>query len=125
MIVTVCSVRVSDFTIAIEMPKPTAAASAINWPGLISPVAGRTIMTTPTMPSTMAVNFQIVMRSPRNIAARIAVQIGMVNSIATTWPIGISVSAKNQPSCAPKWMVLRASAAAGAASSRRPRPPAR
>ena len=50
MIASVCSVRVSDFTIAIEMPKPTAAASAINWPGLISPVAGRTIMTTPTMP---------------------------------------------------------------------------
>ncbi len=41
----------------------------------------------------MAVSFQIVMRSPRNIAAMIAVQIGMVNSIATTWPIGISVSA--------------------------------
>ncbi len=93
MIVTVCSVRVSDFTIAMEMPKPTAAASAINCPGLTSPVAGRTIMTTPTMPSTMAANFQTVMRSPRNIAARIAVQIGMVNSIATTWPIGISVSA--------------------------------
>jgi len=56
----------------------------------------------------MAQDFQIVMRSPRNNAATMAVQIGMVNSIATTWPIGISVSAKNQPSCAPKWMVLRA-----------------
>ena len=41
-----------------------------------------------------------VIRSPRRLAARIAVQIGIVNSIATTWPIGISVSAKNQPSCA-------------------------
>ena len=44
--------------------------------------------------------FQIVMRSPRKLAARMAVQIGMVNSSATTWPMGISVSAKNQPSCA-------------------------
>ena len=86
-------VRVSDFTIAIETPKPTAAASAIYWPGLISSVAGRTIITTPTSPSAIAKNFQIVMRSPKNIAARIAVQSGMVNSIATTWPIGISVSA--------------------------------
>ena len=93
--------RVSDFIMAIEMPKPTAAPSAINWPGLISPVAGRTMMMTPTTPSTIAAIFHTVMRSPRNLAARIAVQIGMVNSIATTWPIGISVSAKNQPSCAP------------------------
>ena len=55
-----------------------------NWPGLIAPVAGRTMTMTPTMPSTMAVIFHTVMRSPRKIAARIAVQIGMVNSIATT-----------------------------------------
>ncbi len=57
--------------------------------------------TTPTMPSTIAATFQTVIRSPSRLAARIAVQIGIVNSIATTWPIGISVSAKNQPSCAP------------------------
>ena len=55
---------------------------------------------TPTTPSTIAEIFQTVMRSPRKLAARIAVQIGMVNSIATTCPSEISVSAKNQPSCA-------------------------
>ena len=101
MIESVCSVRVSDLTIATDTPNPTAAASAINWPGLTSLVAGRTITTTPTIPSTIAAIFQMVMRSPRNVAARIAVQIGIVNSMATTWPIGISVSAKNQPSSAP------------------------
>ena len=84
----------------MENPKPTAAPSAINCPGLISPIAGRTMTTTPTTPSTIAAIFQGVIRSPRKLAARIAVQIGMVNSIATTWPIGISVSAKNQPSWA-------------------------
>ena len=57
--------------------------------------------TTPTIPSTIAAIFHTVMRSPRKAAARIAVQIGMVNSIDTTWPIGIRVSAKNQPSWAP------------------------
>ncbi len=85
---------------ATEMPNPTAAASAISCPGLISPVAGRTMTMTPTRPSTIAEVFQIVMRSPRKLAARIAVQIGMVNSIETTCPSGIRVSAKNQPSCA-------------------------
>lgn len=77
----------------MEMLKPIAAPGAISCPGLISPVAGRTIMTTPTMPSAMAAIFQTVMRSDRNVAASTAVQIGMVNSIATTWPIPISVSA--------------------------------
>ena len=76
-------------------------ASAISWPGLTSPVAGRTMTTTPTMPSTIAAALHDVIRSPRKLAARIAVQIGMVNSIATTCAIGISVSAKNQPSWAP------------------------
>ena len=33
---------------------------------------------TPITPSTIAAIFQIVMRSPRKLAARIAVQIGMV-----------------------------------------------
>lgn len=75
------------------MLKPIAAPSAISWPGLISPVAGRTIMTTPTTPSTTAAIFQTVMRSDRKVAAISAVQIGMVNSIATTWPIPISVRA--------------------------------
>ena len=92
--------RVNDFTSAIDTPNPMAAPSAMSWPGLISPVAGRTITITPTRPSTMAAIFHGVMRSERKLAARIAVQIGMVNSIATTWPIGISVSAKNQPSWA-------------------------
>ena len=32
---------------AMEMPKPTAARSAISWPGLISPAAGRTMTITP------------------------------------------------------------------------------
>jgi len=55
---------------------------------------------TPTTPSTIAEIFQTVMRSPRKLAARMAVQIGMVNSIDTTWANGMSVSAKNQPSWA-------------------------
>ncbi len=58
------------------------------------------MMTTPTTPSTIAEIFQTVMRSPRKLAARMAVQIGIVNSIDTTCPIGINVNAKNQPSCA-------------------------
>ena len=68
---------------------------------LIALVPGRTMMATPTRPRTMARIFQPVRRSPRKLAARIAVQIGMVNSIETTCPRGIRVSAKNQPSCAP------------------------
>ena len=41
----------------------------------------------------MAEIFQIVIRSPRKLAARMAVQIGMVNSSDTTCASGISVSA--------------------------------
>ncbi len=78
------SVRVSDFIMAMETPKPIAAPSAINCPGLISLVPGRTMMMTPTKPRTTAKVFHTVMRSPRKPAARIAVQIGMVNSIDTT-----------------------------------------
>ena len=48
---------------------------------------------TPIRPSAIAEIFQIVMRSPRKLAARIAVQIGIVNSSDTTCPSGISVSA--------------------------------
>jgi len=40
------------------------------------------------------------MRSPRKATARQAVQIGIVNSIATTCASGIIVSATNQPYCA-------------------------
>src|SRR6267154_1086559 len=54
------------------------------------------MMRTPTTPSTMAAILPAVMRSPRKLAARIAVQIGMVNSIDTTWPSGISIRA-SQP----------------------------
>src|SRR5215472_6490739 len=93
IIASVFSVRVSDLTSATEIPKPTAATSAINWPGSTSPVAGRMITTTPINPSTIAVTLLDVMRSLRKMAARIAAQITMVNSIVTTWPIGISVSA--------------------------------
>src|SRR5581483_6532476 len=75
MMASVFSVRVSDFTSAIEMPKPTAATSAIICPGLISPAAGRTMVTTPINPSTIAATFRVVICSPRNIAARIAAQI--------------------------------------------------
>ena len=39
-------------------------------------------------------------RSPRKETASSAVQIGIVNSIATTWAIGIRVKAMNQPNWA-------------------------
>ena len=84
MMVRVLSVRVSDFIMATEIPKPTAAASAINWPGSTVPVAGRTITITPITPSNTAAILPNVIRSPRKLAARMAVQIGMVNSIETT-----------------------------------------
>ena len=58
-----------------------------------SPVAGRTMTITPIRPSTMAAILPEVMRSPRNIAAMMAIQIGMVNSMETSWLSGISVSA--------------------------------
>ena len=87
--------------ILAEMAKPTAAASAINWPGTISLVPGRTMRMTPTTPSTTARFFHRPMRSPRKATARIAVQIGMVNSIEMTWASGISVSARNQANWAP------------------------
>ena len=45
--------------------------------------------------------FQTPMRSPRKATARIAVQIGMVNSIEMTCASGIRVSATSQPHCAP------------------------
>ena len=76
MIAGVVSVRVRDFIMTTEMPNPTATASAINWPGLISPVEGRTIMMTPTAPSTIAAIFQAVMRSPRNVAATVSDSLG-------------------------------------------------
>jgi hypothetical protein len=41
------------------------------------------------------------MRSPRKTTAKIAVQIGMVNSIEITCAIGMSVSAISQLNCAP------------------------
>ena len=55
---------------------------------------------TPTMPSATATTRAAPRRSPRKVTASSAVQIGIVNSIATTCAIGISVSAKNQPNCA-------------------------
>ena len=73
----------------------------MSWPGSMWPASGRTIMTTPTSPRTIALIFHGFICSPRKSTASTAVQIGIVNSIATTWPSGISVSAKNQPNCAP------------------------
>ena len=67
-----------------ETAKPTAAARAMIWPGTISLVPGRTMMTTPITPSATARFFHSPMRSPRKATARIAVQIGMVNSIEMT-----------------------------------------
>ena len=40
------------------------------------------------------------MRSPRKAAASRMIQIGIVNSMATTWASGIIVSAANQAYCA-------------------------
>src|SRR6185369_1015383 len=99
-IVTALSVRVSDLTRITEIAKPTAAASAISWPGSTWSTPGRTMTATPTTPSTTATTRAALSRSPRNETASSAVQIGIVNSIATTCAIGISVSAKNQPNCA-------------------------
>lgn len=84
-----------------EVAKPTAAASAMSWPALIAPEKGRTMMATPTRPSITARFFQRPMRSPRKATARIAVQIGMVNSMEITWAIGMRVSAISQPNWAP------------------------
>ena len=71
------------------------------WPGTISVVPGRTMMTTPTIPNATARFFHRPIRSPRKATARIAVQIGMVNSMEMTWASGIRVSALNQANCAP------------------------
>jgi hypothetical protein len=101
MITTTLSVRVSAFTKITEVAKPSAAQSAISWPGLIVPLNGRTMMATPTKPRTTARFFHRPMRSPRKTTAKIAVQIGMVNSIEITCAIGMSVSAISQLNCAP------------------------
>ena len=93
MIASVCSVRVSDFTIAMEMPKPTAAPSAIELARIDLAGRGPHDHDNADEAERDRGDLPDVMRSPRNIAARIAVQIGMVNSIATTWPIAISVNA--------------------------------
>ena len=78
-------------TDAINLGQLIALGAAVGFGTSIA------MMKTPTMPSAIARTFQTVMRSPRKLAARMAVQIGMVNSIDTTCPSGISVSARNQP----------------------------
>ena len=100
-IATTRSVRVSALTMITEVAKPTAAASAMSWPAFTSPPNGRTMIATPTSPITTARFFHRPMRPPRKVTAKIAVQIGMVNSMAMTWAIGISVSAISQPNWAP------------------------
>ena len=89
--------RVSDLTSTTDTAKPTAAASATPWPGFSPVAAGRTITATPARPSATASTFQRFIRSPRKATASAADQIGIVNSSATTWARGISVSATNQP----------------------------
>ena len=101
MIATALSLLVSDLTMITAIAKPTAAARATSWPGSTWSVAGRTIVATPTMPRTMAAIRGPLSRSPRNETASSAVQIGIVNSIATTWAIGIMVRARNQANWAP------------------------
>ena len=100
-ITTALSLRVSDFTKVSETAKPSAAPKATTCPRFSPSALGRTIRPTPSRPSTTASTFHAFMRSARKAAASSAVQIGIVNSIATTWPSGINVSAKNQPNCAP------------------------
>ena len=100
MIATVLSVRVSFFTMITDTAKPTAAASAINWPGSTAPVCGRTMIVTPTRPSSTAALFHPPMRSPSTATASAAVHIGIVNSIATNCASGIIVNATNQPNWA-------------------------
>ena len=93
MILRALSVRVSDLIRVMEIAKPKADPSENSWPTLSSPAVGRTITTTPIRPSTMAAIFKRVIRSPRKIAAMMAIQIGMVNSIETSWLRGINVNA--------------------------------
>ena len=93
MIRTTLSVRVSDFTMTTDMPKATAPASMMTCPGSIWSVPGRTITATPTIPSRMAAIFGQFRRSPRKMTARIAVQIGVVNSIEISWASGMRVRA--------------------------------
>ena len=100
MMATVLSVRVSAFTMITETAKPTAASSAINCPGCTAPVWGRTMIITPTSPSATAIVFQRPMRSRSTATASSAVQIGIVNSIATSCASGIIVNATNQPNWA-------------------------
>ena len=83
-----------------DAAKPTDAASAMSWPELISPPNGRTMTATPTKPSNTAMFFHRPMRSPRKVTAMIATQIGMVNSIETTWASEIRLSATSHPHCA-------------------------
>ena len=97
---TTPSVRVSAFTMATE----TEAHRRCQRPqlsGIDVPASGRTITHTPISPSTMAATFHRFIRSPRNSTARTAVQIGMVNSMATTCASVIRFSATNQAYCAP------------------------
>ena len=101
MIATTLSVVVSDLTRMIEIAKPNAAASAISCPGSTCSMPGRTITATPISPSATAAIRAGPRRSPRNATASSAVQTGIVNSIATTWAIGIMVKARNQPNWAP------------------------
>jgi hypothetical protein len=81
---------------ANEMAKAKAAESTINWPGSNASTPGRTMIVTPTSPSTIAVTFQTFMRSPRKLTASSAVQIGAVNSMAMSCASGIMVSASSQ-----------------------------
>ena len=93
MMRTTLSVRVSDFTITIEMPKASAASSTTRCPVSIVSSPGRTMMTMPTRPSAIAVTRGRVNFSPRKVTASSAVQIGVVNSMEISSASGISVSA--------------------------------
>ena len=95
------TVRVSDLVSVTETAKPTAAASATACPAFSPAASGRTTRPTPSSPSATASTFQRVMRSPRKAAASRMIQIGIVNSIATTCASGIIVSATNHAYCAP------------------------
>ena len=99
MMATTLSVRVSDFTITTDMPKQTAPASMIRWPGSTAVTPGRTMTSTPTRPSMIAAILRALMRSPRKSTASSAPQIGVVNSIEISCASGIMVSACSQANC--------------------------
>ena len=82
--VSVSSVRVSDFAITLEVAKKSAEARTTSAASCTASTPGRRITRTPMKPAATAITRCRDRRSPRNKAASRATHNGVENSSAVT-----------------------------------------